>query len=140
MDRVYRLHQRMRRSRFPGLARLIHLYLRGVYGCDIWGETQIGENARFPHSALGVVLHPNARIGRDCVICQLVTVGGRGDRSLPVIGDRVFIGAGAIVIGDVTVGDDAVIGAGAVVLSDVPSGAMVVGNPARIVETRHGGD
>ncbi len=52
------------------------------------------------------------------------------------IGDRVTIGAGAIVLGPITVGDDAVIGAGAVVVDDVPDGAVVVGNPARVVRIR----
>ena len=53
----------------------------------------------------------------------------------PVIGDRVFIGTGAKVLGAITVGDDARIGANAVVIEDVPAGATVVGAPARVVQT-----
>lgn len=75
-----------------------------------------------------------ARIGRNCYLHQNVTIGWdyRGERA-PVIGDGVFIGAGAVVLGPVTVGDGARIGANAVVLDDVPPGATAVGAPARVV-------
>ena len=74
------------------------------------------------------------RIGSDFLFAQQVTVGydDRGDS--PAIGDRVRIGAGAIVIGPITIGDDAVIGAGAVVVKDVAAGTVVGGVPARVIE------
>ena len=55
------------------------------------------------------------------------------DAPAPILGDRVNVGAGAIILGDHKIGDDAVIGAGAVVIDDVPVGATVVGNPARVL-------
>lgn len=70
-------------------------------------------------------------IGRDCWINQQVTIGHTDDDACPTIGDRVTIGAGALVLGDVTIGDGAVIGAGAVVVSDVAPGSVVGGVPAR---------
>jgi serine O-acetyltransferase len=74
------------------------------------------------------------RIGSNCYVHQGVTIGWdyRGERS-PVIGDGVFIGTGAAVLGAVTVGDGARIGANAVVLQDVPAGATAVGVPARVL-------
>ena len=74
-------------------------------------------------------------IGEDCRIYQQVTVGFRGEHA-PVIGDRVTIAAGAIVIGDVNIGDDSYVGAGAVVISDVPPKAIVVGVPAKTIKFR----
>ncbi len=74
------------------------------------------------------------RIGVDCLFAQQVTVGYDDRGGSPTIGDRVRIGAGAIVIGPIAVGDDAVIGAGAVVVKDVPPGTVVGGVPARVIE------
>jgi serine O-acetyltransferase len=73
------------------------------------------------------------RIGANCYVHQGVTIGWdyRSDRA-PIVGDDVFIGAGAVIVGAVTVGDGARIGANAMVLCDVPPGATAVGVPARI--------
>jgi serine acetyltransferase len=74
------------------------------------------------------------RIGTDCQIAQQVTIGYDDRGSPPVLGDRVRVGANAVVLGPITVGDDAVVGAGAVVVRDVPAGAVVGGVPARVLE------
>ncbi|TFV63368.1 hypothetical protein E4P41_04810 [Geodermatophilus sp. DF01-2] len=76
-------------------------------------------------------------VGRDCRVNQQVTVGHTG-RGQPVIGDRVSIGAGAVVVGPVTVGDDARIGANATVVRDVPPGAAMLAPPAVPGERRGG--
>lgn len=77
-------------------------------------------------------------LGRDVVLYQQVTVGvdpfAKGTYRSGRIGDRVVIGAGAKVIGDVTIGDDAVVGTNAVVVEDVPACATAVGVPARVIE------
>jgi serine O-acetyltransferase len=74
------------------------------------------------------------RIGRNCYVHHGVTIGWdyRGRRA-PVLGDGVFIGTGAVILGEVTVGDGARIGANAVVITDVPPGATAVGSPARVI-------
>jgi len=108
------------------------------YDLDLAG---IPRGTYFGHP-YGVTLNTNATWGSGCVVRQNVTVGNRwtndGTEPGAVIGNRVYLGAGSIILGPVTIGDDAVIGAGAVVLQDVPAGAVAVGNPARIVPRRSG--
>lgn len=81
----------------------------------------------------GIVIHPKAIIGPNCLIFQQVTIGSCGDTKVPTIGGHVDIGAGAKVLGGITIGNHAVIGANAVVLIDVPEGRTAVGIPARII-------
>ena len=75
-------------------------------------------------------------IGENCHISQNVTLGGGGgpDGGLPILGDNVRVGAGAVILGNVHIGDNAVIGANAVVLCDIPENAVAVGAPARVVK------
>lgn len=70
-------------------------------------------------------------IGENTAIYQNVTIGGRGRSGCPVIGKNVFIGAGAVIMGGITIGDNARIGANAVVIHDVPDNSTAVGVPAR---------
>lgn len=84
-----------------------------------------------------IVVHPNAKIGRNCKILSDVTIGwqGRYDKpGAPQIGDRVFIGSGAKIIGNITIADDVVIGANSVVVHSINEpGITVAGNPAKKV-------
>jgi serine O-acetyltransferase len=74
------------------------------------------------------------KIGADCQVGQQVTIGYDDRGGAPVLGDRVRVGANAVVLGPITIGDDAVVGAGAVVVRDVPDGAVVGGVPAKVLE------
>lgn len=104
---------------------------RILTGIEIHPQAQIGKNVFIDHG-MGVVIGQTAVIGDDCTIFHGVTLGGKGDgeKRHATVGERVMIGAGAHLIGAITVGNDAKIGAGAVVVKDVPAGATVVGNPA----------
>ncbi|WP_341727892.1 serine O-acetyltransferase [Brooklawnia sp.] len=122
--------------RFP--ARLLSQIARGITGIEIHPGATIGRRFFIDHG-MGVVIGETAIIGDDVLIYHQVTLGGRARgrfKRHPTIGNRVLIGAGAKVIGDITVGDDAKIGANALVVKDVAPGAVVVGIPSNV----HSGD
>lgn len=115
--------------------RLFLGYYSQKYLIEISPMTDIGKGLYLGH-AMGIVIAPKARLGNNCNISQFVTIGqkNRGTyKGYPVIGNDVYIGPGAKIIGSVHVGNDVVIGANCVVTKDVPDHAVVVGVPARIV-------
>jgi serine O-acetyltransferase len=104
-----------------------------VLGSTLHRETQIGDALHIVH-ADGIRIDPSAIIGHRVGMMQGVTIGTTVDRpGAPIIGDDVFIGAGARVLGPVKVGDRARIAANSVVVSDVPADATAIGVPARIL-------
>ena len=104
-----------------------------VTGADIPLNCQFEGGLLLPHPN-GIVIHPDARIGPNCLIFQQVTIGTSNGLGPPVIGGHVDIGAGAKILGDIQIGNHARIGANAVVLNDVPTGKTAVGVPARLVD------
>jgi serine O-acetyltransferase len=109
---------------------LRHRFWSVVTGADIPLTCHIGGGLLIPHPN-GIVVHPDARIGVNCLIFQQVTIGTGARRGLPEIGGHVDIGAGARILGPVRIGAHARIGANAVVLADVAAGATAVGIPAK---------
>jgi serine O-acetyltransferase len=102
-------------------------------GITLHRETAIGRDFHLVHSG-NIKIHPRARIGDRVGVLHNVTIGEGVDREgVPVIGDDVFIGTGARVLGPVVIGNGARIAANSLVLSDVPAGATAVGVPARIL-------
>ncbi len=110
---------------------LRHGFWSVMTGAEIPLNCNIGGGLLINHPN-GIVIHPEARIGANCLIMQQVTVGTRDKTGVPDIGGHVDIGAGAKILGPVRIGDHAKIGANAVVVSDVPSGAVATGVPAKI--------
>ncbi|WP_297573708.1 serine O-acetyltransferase [uncultured Deefgea sp.] len=106
-------------------------------GIDLPCETRVGRRLRIDHFG-GVIISGDTVIGDDVILRHGVTLGLRheGQGGAPTLGDRVEVGAGAKIIGAITIGHDAKIGANAVVLHDVPCGAVAVGIPARVVSYR----
>lgn len=119
------------------LAVVRHRFWSAVSGADIPLNSHIGGGLLLPHPQ-GVVIHPAARIGPNCLIFQQVTLGTRGGPDAPVLGGHVDVGAGAKLLGGIQVGAHALIGANAVVLTDVPAGGCAVGVPAVVRERGHG--
>lgn len=120
------------------LAIIIRAIIRIIFSADIPYKLTIGKGTKMPHDALGSVFHPDVIIGRDCIIRQGITIGGRsGYDKLPVLEDGVDVGAHAQILGPITLGHNSVIGAGAIVVKDVPPYAVVVGNPARIIKYKN---
>lgn len=116
-------------------ARALNFKAHRETGCDIHPGATIGERFFIDH-ATGVVIGETAVIGDDVTIYQGVTLGGvsfKKEKRHPTLGSRIVVGAGAIVLGDITIGDDVRIGAGSVVVKDVPPNCTVVGVPGRIV-------
>ena len=133
--RAYQRHQASR-SPFAPVGRMAavlrHRLWSVVTGADIPLNSRLGGGLLMPHPN-GIVIHPNAEVGPNCLIFQQVTLGVGGRPGTPRIGGHVDIGAGAKILGGVVIGDHARIGANAVVLDDVPGGATAVGIPARII-------
>lgn len=124
------------------LGRLWLMRLRKTMGINLQWATAVGPGLFIGHTG-GIVVSPYATVGRDCNLSHNVTIGvtrGGARPGAPTIGDRVYIGPGAVVIGAVTVGDDAAIGANSVVTKDVPAGSTARGNPAAVYPNRGSGD
>jgi serine O-acetyltransferase len=103
-----------------------HAFWSVVTGADIPLNCQIGGGLLIPHPN-GIVIHPGAKIGVNCLIFQQVTIGIRDARGFPEISGHVDIGAGAKVLGAIKIGPHARIGANAVVTRDVKAGMVAVG-------------
>jgi len=116
-------------------AKLMLRRVSRIYGVAIPEETRIGAGFLIGHYGC-IVVNGKAIIGNNCSISHGVTIGkaNRGrNKGYPTIGDGVYIGPGAKIIGSVTVGDNVAVGANCVVTSDVPDNAVVVGVPGRVI-------
>jgi serine O-acetyltransferase len=133
--RAWQFHRERRgphRRLLQKWAALRHRFWSVVTGADIPVNCQIGGGLLIPHPN-GIVIHPDAIIGVNCLILQQVTVGVGSKAGLAVINGHVDIGAGAKVLGGIHVGAHAKIGANSVVLRDVPTDTTVAGVPARVI-------
>ena len=120
-----------------GLAKLLSVFVRLVFSCQISPGATIGRNPILAYGGLGIIIHGAAVVGDDVSIGAHVTLGGNaGKGGVPKIGDRVRIGPCAQILGSVTIGNDAVVGANAVVLVDIPEGITAVGVPAKPLTRR----
>ncbi len=120
------------------LARIVSQIARGLTGIEIHPGATIGRRFFIDHG-MGVVIGETTIIGDDVILYQGVTLGGTGKargKRHPTIGNRVVVGTGAKVLGDITLGDNVKVGAGSVVVHSVPDDSTVVGIPGRIVRTR----
>jgi serine O-acetyltransferase len=120
------------------VARSISQFARFLTGIEIHPGATIGERLFIDHG-LGVVIGETAEVGDDVLLYQGVTLGGTGNqrgKRHPTVGNRVVVGTGASILGDIRLGDNAKVGAGSVVVHSVPEGATVVGIPGRVVRAR----
>ncbi len=121
------------------LARWLSQLARGLTGIEIHPGASIGRGLFIDHG-MGVVIGETALVGSDVTLYHGVTLGGtslsKGKRH-PTVGDRVTIGAGAKVLGNITIGSDSRIGANAVVVRSVPDNSVVIGVPGQIVKRSH---
>jgi serine O-acetyltransferase len=125
-----------RRKRYV-IARVISHIGRILTGIEIHPGAKIGQRLFIDHG-FGVVIGETAEVGDDVLLYQGVTLGGTGNergKRHPTVGNRVVVGTGASVLGNITLGDDSKVGAGAVVVHSVPPGATVVGIPGKVVKS-----
>lgn len=140
VTKIYKISNKMYKMHFPIIPKILTTYIRVIYGATIPYKSTIGDGTVFPHGALGVVIHENAEIGNNCKILPNVVIGGRGnEKRVPIIGNNVVIGAGAVIIGNVKVGENSSIGANAVILKDVPDNSIAVGVPAKVIKKQSKG-
>jgi len=121
------------------LARILSHFNRFLTGIEIHPGAQIGRRFFIDHGA-GVVIGETTEIGDDVLVYQGVVLGGttlEKKKRHPTVGNNVVIGAGAIVLGPITLGNDSRIGSSSVVVKSVPPGTTVVGIPGKIVADRH---
>ena len=128
---LYRAMQYCQKRQLWLLAILFYRLNASIGHAIIGREAEIGSGFIILHS-IGVVINSSVRAGNNLTIEHGVTIGSEKNKS-PILGDNVFVGAGAKIIGAVSIGSDVKIGANAVVVHDLPDGATAVGVPARVV-------
>ena len=132
----YRIAHFLFKMKLKLIAEIISAFVRFFTLIEIHPGALIGKRLFIDHGC-GVVIGETTIIGDDCTIYQGVTLGGAVTSARikrhPTLGNRVIIGAGAKIIGNITIGDDAKVGAGSIVLSDVPNGSVARGPKSNII-------
>lgn len=134
-----KINRKVLRAPFSVIYRALYRRIRNTYGIDLPYTVQLGRRVRIEHQS-GIIIHGNSIIGDDSIIRQGVTLGNRyldKPYDAPKLGNRVNVGAGAKLLGNISIGDGANIGANCVVLIDVPNNATIVGIPGKLVETKN---
>lgn len=135
---AHRLSHALHQRGHTFTARAISQGTKFFTGIEIHPAATVGRGLVIDHGA-GVVIGETAQIGDNCTIYQGVTLGGTGKdvgKRHPTLGNNVMVGAGAKILGPLTIGDNAKIAAGAVVLEDIPADSTAVGIPAHVVRVR----
>jgi serine O-acetyltransferase len=138
---AYRVHHRMWLRGWRLSARMVSQLARFLTGIEIHPGARIGRRLFIDHGS-GVVIGETAEVGDDVTVYHGVTLGGTVWREVkrhPTVGDRVIIGAGASLLGDISIGSDSLVGAGAVVVRSAPEHSLLVGVPA-VVRPRNPAD
>ena len=134
-------------GRLPLFLSFVSIFFRAFYqvlvewilGVELPWDTQVGNILKLQHGMALVVNHETI-IGANCILRHSTTIGNKklsnGSYSQsPKIGNNVDIGANVVILGSISIGNNTVIGAGSIVVKDVPEGAVVAGNPARVIRT-----
>lgn len=134
---LHKIAHRLYHWKIPLIPRMINYFSRFLTGIDIHPGAMIADGILIDHGT-GVVIGETTIIGKGCLIYQGVTLGGTGKESgkrHPTLGEHVVVGAGAKVLGNITIHNNVRIGAGSVVMRDVPQNCTVVGIPGRVVKS-----
>lgn len=126
-------------KRVPVIPGLIYRWIHFRYNSDISPLTSIGEGTTLGHGGISVVINPEAKIGRYCILAQNVTLA-KHKGGAPNLDDCVYVGHGSIIMGGVKIGRNAFIGALSLVNKDVPDNAIVAGIPAKVMRIQDNDD
>lgn len=133
---LHRIAHALSAWHIPVIPRIIDYLIRGLFACWLPHSATVGRRVVLGYGGLGIVIHGEAQIGDDVHIDQCVTIGGNAtEHGVPTIGNGVYIGAGAKILGPVVIGSNSVIGANAVVVTDIPSHCVAVGVPAHVIRS-----
>ncbi len=135
---AYRVSHWLKAHRVPFFPRFISQLARWLTGIEIHPSAKIGRGFFIDHG-MGVVIGETAEIGDFVTLFQGVTLGGTGKergKRHPTVGNHVVVGAGAKILGGITIGDNVKIGANSVVLKNVAANSTVIGVPARVIKTQ----
>ncbi len=136
---LHRLAHKLYKMKIPFLPRFISQFSRFITGIEIHPGATIGKNFFIDHG-MGVVIGETSIIGDNCLVYQGVTLGGTGKETgkrHPTIGNNVTLGAGAILLGNISIGDNSNVGAGSVVIKSAKENSTLVGVPARVVKEKN---
>lgn len=132
--KMYRLGRFFYLRKFYFISKIIYKMQFFLFNTSLPHSASVQYSTRFAYGGIGCVIHARAVIGDDCVIGQGVTIGGKSKNyEVPIIGDNVFIGAGARILGPIRVGNDCIIAPNAVVVKDVKENSIVGGVPAKVI-------
>ena len=134
----YRISHWAFKNKVPIVVTIIKFMSFFLFNSVVPASAKIGKGTRFMYGGIGCVIHQRAVIGDRVCLGQGITIGRKLIDSCPSIGNDVYIGAGARVLGNIKVGNNVIIGANAVVINDVPDNSIVAGAPAKVVKIING--
>ena len=136
---LYRISNYFYRKKMKLISKIIDGINFLIFNSVVPGSACIGQKSKLAYGGIGVVIHSNAIIGERVIIGQNTTIGRKlSPDGVPSVGDDVYIGAGARILGDIVIGKNVIVGANSVVLNDVPDNSIVAGNPAKVVRSVDG--
>lgn len=131
---IYRFSYHLNHKRVKALPGILSRLNLTLHGFDIPSSVDIGPGLYVPHP-VGTVITAQ-KIGANISLISNITIGMRNERAFPTIGNNVFVGAGARILGNIVIGDNVNIGANSVVIHDIPANCTVVGIPAKIISNK----
>lgn len=134
--KFYRIGNACYKKHIPVIPKLMKAMAYLLFNTVIPYTAEIGKDSKFAYGGIGCVVHSRAQIGKRVIIGQNTTIGRSLDpEDIPMIGNDVYISAGARIIGKICIGNNVIIGANAVVNKDVPDNSIVAGVPAKVIKT-----
>ena len=131
---IYRIGNWFYRNRMTNISKFFSYLNRLLFSVWLPSSAKINEKFQVGYWGLGIVIHSNTVIGKNCLVAQNVTIGRNfGDTLVPVIGDDVYIGAGTVIFGEIKVGNNVIIGSNSLINKSIPDNCTVVGNPFKII-------